>query len=149
MKKIILVFLVGLITFNITGQNNDVNAESIETKQPEILTIGLGTGFNSYFGDFVKGDNISPLTNIRSSFSFSIEKRIGNLLGIQLMGAKGVLADNERTTSIGYNRNFESQIMQIGANVLLHFDNDMIFKRNSPFAPYISFGFNFLCFMLF
>jgi len=146
MKKIILVFLIGLFTFNITGQNNEVNTESIETKQPEILTIGLGTGFNSYFGDFVKGDNISPLTNIRSSFSFSLEKRIGNLLGVQLMGAKGILADNERTTSIGYNRNFESQIMQIGANVLLHFDNDMIFKRNSPFAPYISFGFNYLKF---
>ena len=73
MKKIILVFLIGLFTFNITGQNNDVNTESIETKQPEILTIGIGAGFNSYFGDLVKGENISPLTNIRSCFSFSIE----------------------------------------------------------------------------
>ena len=130
MKKIILVFLIGLFTFNIIGQNNEVNTESIETKQPEILTIGLGTGFNSYFGDFVKGDNISPLSNIRSSFSFSLEKRIGNLFGVQLMGAKGILADNERTTSIGYNRNFESQIMQIGANVLLHFVLLIYLKEN-------------------
>ncbi len=146
MKKTILLILIGLLNYNFKGQNNEVNLESIESKQPEILTLGLGTGFNSFFGDFVKGDHISPLTNIRSSFSFSIEKRMGNLIGLQLMGSKGILSDNERSTSIELNRNFESQIMQIGANVLLHLDNDMIINRNSPFSPYFSIGFNYLKF---
>ena len=146
MKKIILVFLLGLSAFNFQGQNNEENTPTIEDKQPEILNIGIGTGFNSYMGDLMKGENISPLTNVRPSFSFSIEKRIGNLFGIQLMGSKGVLSDNERTATIDFNRNFESQIMQFGANFLIHFDNNILFKRESPFAPYLSFGFNYLKF---
>ena len=80
MKKIILVFLLGLSAFNFQGQNSEENTSTIEDKQPEILNIGIGTGFNSYLGDLMKGENISPLTNVRPSFSFSIEKRIGNLL---------------------------------------------------------------------
>ena len=131
MKKIILVFLLGLSAFNFQGQNNEENTPTIEDKQPEILNIGIGTGFNSYLGDLMKGENISPLTNVRPSFSFSIEKRIGNLFGIQLMGSKGVLSDNERTATIDFNRNFESQIMQFGANFLIHFDNNIILKEKA------------------
>jgi hypothetical protein len=146
MKKIILVFIIGLFFYNIKGQNSETKSEPIETKQPEILTLGLGTGFNSFFGDFVKGDNISPLTNIRSSYSFSIEKRLGNTFGLQFLGSKGILSDNARSTSINDNRNFESQILQVGINVLFHLDNDILIKRKSPFSPYLSAGFNYLRF---
>ncbi len=147
MKKKILVLILGLINYSLIGQiTNENNEQPLEVKQPEILTIGIGTGYNSFFGDFLKSENITPLTNIRSSYFFTLEKRLGNLVGIQLLGSKGILSDNERSTSILNNRNFESQLLQVGANLILHFDNDVIINRKSPFSPYVSAGFSFLKF---
>jgi hypothetical protein len=56
----------------------------------------------------------------------------------------GKLADSER--SIDRNLNFQSQIIQADLNFVIHFDNDLVFKRNSAFAPYLFGGFGYLKF---
>ena len=137
----ILLFLISTTPF--AQVNNEINIEEV---QPEIITIGLGTGFNSFFGDYIKPENISPFTNIRSAYFVSLEKRFGSTFGIQLMGSKSYLSDNERSIITTNNRNFESNILQIGTNFIFHFDNDFKTKRKSPLAPYLSAGVSFLKF---
>ena len=114
--------------------------------QEEILTIGIGSGLNSFNGDVDFNKGISPLTSTRSTFFLNVEKRLTNTIGLQLDISKGNLSVNERSTTILNNRNFESDILKIGTNFLIHLDNDKLIKKSSPFSPYISLGFSYLGF---
>ena len=117
-----------------------------QEKRAEILTIGIGSGLNSFNGDINLKEGISPLTSTRSSFLFNIEKRLTNTLGLQLDVSMGKLSVNERSTTVINNRNFESDILKIGTNFVLHLDNDKLIKKASPFSPYISLGISYLSF---
>ena len=144
MKKYIIALLSIVFFSNVISQNSD--DLDINNLQPEIITLGIGTGFNSFLGDYVKADNLSPFTNIRSAYFLTLEKRFGNTFGIQLIASKSFLSDNERSVIINNNRNFESSLLQVGANFIFHFDNDFIINRKSTFAPFISAGFSYLKF---
>jgi hypothetical protein len=144
MKKYIIALLSIVFFFPVIAQNSD--ELDINSVQPEILTLGIGSGFNSFMGDYVKADNISPFTNIRPGYFLTLEKRFGKTFGIQLMASKSYLSDNERSVIINNNRNFESSILQIGTNFIFHFDNDFMIKRKSSFAPFIAAGFSYLKF---
>ena len=141
-----LFTITALSIFFINSYAQDKSEDDINEVQPEILTIGLGSGFNSFFGDYVKAENISPFTNIRSAYFLTLEKRFGKTFSLQLQGSKGYISDNERSSNVLNNRNFEADLLQIGANLLINLDNDIFFKRNSPLAPFISAGFSFLKF---
>ncbi|MBG15152.1 MAG: hypothetical protein CL853_02240 [Crocinitomicaceae bacterium] len=144
MKKYFIALSLIVLSCCFHAQNQ--NEIDINEVQPEILTIGLGTGYNSFFGDYVKPENVSPFTNIRSAYFITIEKRLGKTFSIQLNGSKGYVSDNERSIIVQNNRNFESDLLQIGTNFILNFDNDLLIKRKSTFAPYIAAGFSFLKF---
>ena len=144
MKKYFIALFSFVFSFTVIAQNADDT--DINSVQPEIVTLGLGTGYNSFFGDYLTAENISPFTNIRPSYFLTLEKRLGNAFGIQLIASKGYLSDNERSTSVINNRNFESSLLQVGTNFIFHFDNDFMIKRKSTFSPFISAGFSYLKF---
>jgi hypothetical protein len=113
---------------------------------PDILTIGAGAGFSSFIGDLAINSEVSTFSNIRTGYNFSLERRFGQIAGAQINVLYGTLAFNERSKDIAYNRNFQSSLFQVGGDFVLHFDNDVIINKNSPFSPYISGGFHFLKF---
>lgn len=117
-----------------------------EDELPDVLTIGAGVGFTSFLGDLTFESNVSKFSNIRPTYTFNLERRFGQIAGVQLEGLYGKLASNERSKVIEHNRNFESSLLQIGANFVFHFDNDVVIHKQSPFSPYISAGFHFLKF---
>lgn len=124
----------------IVGILNSQNDKSKKTKQ--LPSIAIGTGVLSFDGDIGNGVNLSSLSRIRGGYNFSIEQRIGRVLGISVNGIYGKLADSESGSKS--NRNFESKIIQADLNLLIHLDNDFLFKRSSIFAPYLFAGFGYL-----
>lgn len=121
-------------------------AQYQEEELPDVLTIGAGVGFSSFIGDLTLESNVSKLSNIRPTYTFNLERRFGQIAGVQLEGFYGKLASNERSKTIENNRNFESSLLQVGANFVFHFDNDVVIHKESPFSPYISAGFHFMSF---
>jgi len=138
MKKILLLItaFASLNTF----------AQFQEDEMPDVLTIGVGAGFSSFLGDLTAQSNVSKLSNIRPGYYFNLERRFGEIAGVQIEATYGKLASNERSKVISNNRNFESPLLQVGANFVFHFDNDLVIHKNSPFSPYISAGIHFLKF---
>ena len=118
-----------------------------EYKGPlDYLTIGIGTGFSSFIGDLATDSKVSRLSNIRSCYTMNLEHRFGDVAGAQIDLLYGSLAYNENSSVIANNRNFESPLLQIGINFVFHMDDNLIFKRNSPFSPYLSAGISYLTF---
>ena len=113
-------------------------------KQKQLPSLAIGAGVLSFNGDVGNGVNLSSFSRIRVGYNVVIEERIGKFLGVSLGGLYGKLSDSDNTLTS--NRNFQSQIMQGDLNLVLHFDNDLIFERNSMFAPYLSAGFGYLKF---
>lgn len=112
----------------------------------DLVTLGAGVGVSTFKGDLGTKGEVSPLANIKPLYYFNFERRFGKVLGAQLDASFGKLSYNEHSKDILKNRNFESKTMQIGANLVLHFDNDVIIKEESSFAPYVSAGFHYLKF---
>ena len=112
----------------------------------DVLTIGGGMGFLTFFGDLSKESELSKYTNIRAAYYFNFERRFGNIFGVQLDGLFGKVAFNEVSANVAQNRNFESPIMQFGLNAVFHFDNDVMIKRKSPFSPFIAVGIGYTMF---
>ncbi len=112
----------------------------------ELVTLGVGTGFSTFLGDIGTQGEVSPLANIRSFHYVNFERRFGNILGVQIDASFGKLSYNEHSKDVLKNRNFESKTFQAGVNLVLHFDNDVLIKRKTPFAPYISAGFHYFKF---
>ncbi|HEX8515682.1 MAG TPA: outer membrane beta-barrel protein [Bacteroidia bacterium] len=136
-KKILLSFTLLLnICFSANAQK--------APKQKQLPSVALGVGILSFNGDVGNGVNLSSFSRIRGGYNLVIEQRIGKYIGVSLNGLYGKLADSDNLKTS--NRNFQSQIIQGDLNLVLHFDNDLIFKRNSAFAPYLSAGFGYLMF---
>ena len=122
------------------------SAQFEEDEMPDVLTIGVGAGFSSFLGDLTAESNVSKFSNIRPGYYFNLERRFGEIAGVQIEATYGKLASNERSKVIANNRNFESPLLQVGANFVFHFDNDLVIHKESPFSPYISAGVHFLKF---
>jgi len=143
MKNVILFFLLAVSTLGIAQDEEP----KTEYKGPlDYLTIGIGTGFSSFIGDLATDSKVSRLSNIRSCYTLNLEHRFGDVAGAQIDILYGTLAYNENSNVIANNRNFESPLLQVGANFVFHMDDDLIFKRNSPFSPYLSAGISYLKF---
>lgn len=138
MKKVLL-----LLSIFFAGSSF---AQYQEDELPDVLTVGVGAGFTSFLGDLTLQSNVSKLSNIRPTYTFNLERRFGQVAGVQLEAFYGKLASNERSKTIENNRNFESSLLQIGANFVFHFDNDLVIHKQSPFSPYISGGFHWMSF---
>jgi hypothetical protein len=123
---------------------NSVNAQTDTPKQKQLPSVALGVGILSFNGDIGNGVNLSSFSRIRGGYNLTVEERIGKYIGVSLNGLYGKLSDSERGKT--RNLNFQSQIIQGDLNLVVHFDNDLIFKRSSVFAPYITVGFGYLKF---
>lgn len=136
-KKILLsFFLLFTVLFNIKAQ--------VEPKAKQLPSVALGIGILSFNGDVGSGVNLSSFSRIRGGYNLVIEQRIGKYIGVSLNGLYGKLADSDNLKNS--NKNFQTPIMQGDLNLVLHFDNDLIFDRESAFAPYLSAGFGYLMF---
>ncbi|MBL7888382.1 MAG: outer membrane beta-barrel protein [Bacteroidia bacterium] len=113
-------------------------------RSKQLPSVAIGAGILSFNGDVGTGVNLSSFSRIRTGYNLTIEQRIGKYLGVSVNGLYGKLADSERSKE--RNLNFQSQIIQADLNLVIHFDNDLVFKRNSAFAPYLFGGFGYLIF---
>lgn len=132
---VLLLTLVGIIS----SQNGKVNGKVEKKKQ--LPSLALGVGALAFNGNIGTGLNLTSLSKIRSGYNMVLEQRIGKVFGISFNGIYGKLADSERGAT--RNLNFESAIIQTDLNLVIHLDNDFIFKRNSAFAPYLFAGIGF------
>lgn len=139
--RVYTLFILFLILISNSWAQYNANNGRIE-----LVTLGAGTGFSNFIGDIGNEGEVSPLANIRSFHYVNFERRFGKILGAQIDAGIGKLSYNEHSKDILRNRNFESKTLQAGVNLVLHLDNDVIIKRETPFAPYISAGFHFLKF---
>jgi hypothetical protein len=136
-KKILLSLVLLLAVISSTSAQT-------APKQKQLPSVALGVGILSFNGDVGNGVNLSSFSRIRGGYNLVIEQRVGKYIGVSLNGLYGKLADSDNLKNS--NKNFQSQIIQGDLNLVIHFDNDLIFKRNSSFAPYLSAGFGYLMF---
>lgn len=137
-KKILFSFVFLLAYFHASTVQSQV------TKQKQLPSVAVGIGILSFNGDVGNGVNLSSFSRIRGGYNIAIEQRIGKFIGVSLNGLYGKLSDSDNT--IESNKNFQSNVIQGDLNLVIHFDNDLVFKRNSAFAPYLSAGFGYLMF---
>lgn len=142
-STLLLGLLIGLAS--IAQQNTLLNTAESEPENPDLVAIGAGVGFLTFFGDIEKA-NRSQFTNMRGGYFFNFERRFGTVVGVSLEAIMGKVAFNERSTSTVNNRNFESPLMQFGVSIHGHFDNDHLIPREWPFSPYIGAGFSYIKF---
>ncbi len=118
--------------------------KTIEEVEKEILTIGTGSQINSFFGDIGSHSVGKIFTNARPCLSLDIEKRISDLLGLQVMFVKGKLSENIRSNIVADNLNFESSFTKLSTNLILNSDHYLNIKSN--ISPYLSVGTGFFIF---
>jgi len=136
------ISLTTVLLFTVVGI---INSQSVKPKKGlQLPSVALGMGVLSFDGDIGNGANLTSLSRVKGGYNLSIEERIGKIIGVSVNGIYGKLADTERGST--RNLNFESKIIQADVNLILHLDNDLLFKRNSIFAPYLFAGFGFLKF---
>ena len=112
--------------------------KTIEEVEKEILTIGTGPQINSFFGDIGFHSVGKIFTNARPCLSLDIEKRISDLLGLQVMFVKGKLSENIRSNIVADNLNFESSFTKLSTNLILNSDHYLNIKSN--ISPSLSVG---------
>lgn len=137
-KNLLLIVLLFVASSSFYAQKTE------KTKQKQLPSVALGAGVLSFNGDIGNGASLSSFSRIRAGYNLTVEQRIGKYIGVSLNGVYGKLSDSERSKE--RNLNFESTIMQGDLNLVLHFDNDLIFNRNSIFAPYLFVGIGYLKF---
>ncbi|MES2593385.1 MAG: hypothetical protein V4608_15995 [Bacteroidota bacterium] len=144
------ITLITVLLFALVGISNAQNKKSKKSgksqqgKTKQLPSVAVGLGILSFNGDVGNGVNLTSFSRIRGGYSLSVEQRIGRVIGVSVGGIYGKLADSERSDKRNFN--FESKILQADLNLVIHLDNDFIFKRSSVFAPYLFAGFGFLKF---
>lgn len=115
-----------------------------ETKPAKVYpSIGIGAGMLTFHGDVGKENPASFFTAIRGGYTFSVEQRIKNMIGISLNATLGSLAKEQRSQDSASNLNFENRFKQFGLGLAFYFDNGSIIDADFPVAPYIFTGFNY------
>ena len=127
--------LLIVLFFSVLICNAQKTTEEIEK---EILTIGSGPQINSFFGDIGSHSLGKIFTNARPCLSLDIEKRISDLIGLQVMFVKGKLSENIRSNIVADNLNFESSFTKLSTNLILNSDHYLNIKSN--ISPYLSVG---------
>ena len=110
----------------------------IEEVEKEIFSIGTGPQINSFFGDMGSSSVGKIFTNSRPCLSLDIEKRFGDVIGLQVMFIKGKLSENIRSNVVTENLNFESSFTKLSTNLILNSDHYLNTKSN--ISPYLSIG---------
>ena len=146
-KKISVIIVLLFAVVGLNNAQNKKNKKKDETqagKTKQLPSIAVGFGVLSFDGDIGNGVNLTSLSRIRGGYNATLEQRIGRAFGVSINGIFGKLADSEMGAK--RNLNFESKITQMDLNLVIHLDNDLLFKRTSIFAPYLYAGFGYLKF---
>ena len=138
MMKVAIV-LTALATFCFSLESH-AQYEEDYLGDRDVMAIGAGAGFISFFGDFAKENDLANYTNIKAGYSVNLEHRFGSVFGAQIDGLYGTIAYNEVSRDVTKHRNFQSSLFSASAKAVFHLDNDIIIKRKSPFSPYLAFG---------
>ncbi len=151
-KQLLIVFLffssVELIVSQVSDTTKQKHTKAMkligEEKTKQLPSVAVGVGVLIFYGNIGNGTRPSEYSRIRGGYNLTVEERIGRYIGISVAGLYGKLADEERTQS--RNLNFQSKIFQGDLCLVAHLDNDLVFRRQSIFAPYIVAGISYLKF---
>jgi hypothetical protein len=106
------------------------------------FSAGLHGGLYSYNGNVGKNVKTALFTNTRTGYGLTIEKKFGNIIGIELSGGLGSVSKWQLDTAVY--KSFKTDFMHGSFALLFDFDNDKIIKKTSLFTPYISVGVGYL-----
>lgn len=137
MKTVVFFIALGMPCFSL---ETHAQFEEDYLGDRDVITVGAGAGFITFFGDLAKDNDLANYTNIKAGYTFNAEHRFGSVFGAQIDGLYGTIAYNEISRDVTKHRNFESTLLSISAKAVFHLDNDIIIHRKSPFSPYIAFG---------
>ena len=119
-----IIFLLFSLSF--WGQNEQ------DSIKKEILTIGIGPQVNTFYGE-INSNSVSKIfINSRPAVSLDLEKRFGDVIGLQMMLIKGKLADHK------YPENFISSFIKSNFNLILN--TDSYFDNKHNFSIYSGLG---------
>lgn len=105
--------------------------------------LGVGAGVLVFSGNIGKGNDLSSYSRIRTGYNITLEQRFGKIFGVAITGLFGKLAQNERSSTIENNRNFETSIYQGDLSVMIH--SDKLFP-DAGLTPYLGVGIGYLAF---
>ncbi|MGP8216055.1 MAG: hypothetical protein ACLQQ4_10860 [Bacteroidia bacterium] len=123
--------------------SNASQAKHDTAKHSFLPSLMGGVGVTYFNGNINQQSNITSYSTVRTGYTFGIEDRPVDFLGIQLNGIIGELASSERSTDSTKNKNFQSNFTQGELILNLHFDG-LLLKKDAVIAPYIYTGFSFM-----
>ena len=144
--------LTGLLVFFLysnglfSQDTKSIKSEADTKRLKQLPSATLGLGVLTFNGDVGGGFKLSSLGRIKTGYNIAIEERIGHYLGISVGGMMGKLSNDENVSLD--NLNFQSKIYQGELLLIGHSDNDLMFKHDMIFAPYIYLGIGFMHFLL-
>jgi len=133
---------ISAIAQTTTSSSSTPTSSTPTTTPKEFPLISAGYGLTLFSGDVGKTNKAGGA--FRSAMRFGVEQKFTPWLGAELFVNSGKLSSSERSLTL--NRNFQSQFLFAGANAMIYFDNGIIMKKNSPFAPFITVGFGWMKF---
>jgi hypothetical protein len=102
-----------------------------------MLNVHGGVGINRFFGDVVDRDNVAIHTlGNRPMFNLGIGANVTNYLELNVDAVYGWLNGNEN--NFAPNRNFQSEVFGVGANLVYNFHN--VLRSHVGITPYVSVG---------
>ncbi|OFX69199.1 MAG: hypothetical protein A2X12_11510 [Bacteroidetes bacterium GWE2_29_8] len=158
MKKY-LPYIIAVLLIVFSNKSFSQNTEEFETidstgkpvdvedyNKYRLPSISIGVGFLSFNGDLHPLEqNIRSLSSFNYAANISVEQRIKNFIGVGLNFLYGTVTAKDHQVELEH-RNFQSTIMQGDFNIYFHFDNNVIIKKSSRFAPYIYVGIGYTMF---
>jgi len=130
-----------LIACSVSGlQAQELDKETLHDNGD--FTVGAGVGIYRFLGD-VGSENERPIA-ITKGLQLGVEKRFHHHISTGLEFGIGKLRKSER--GLTRNLNFESKIWMLQLEGIFHFDNELLMKRTSLIAPYVSAGVAFVKF---
>lgn len=110
----------------------------------KLPSIGVHGGVLSYMGDIKGAPGATIFTYAKPGYGFYLEKKFGNIFGVSVNGIMGKVSKSQLDETMF--SNFETDIMNFDANLLLDFDNGKVINQGSLFAPYFSVGLGYMMF---
>ncbi len=141
MKQTRLSLIALFLSAGIIAKAQSTSSDSTASRG-ELPLVSAGYGLTLFSGDVGKTNKSGGA--YRSALRFGVEERFNNWIGAEAFVNSGKLSMSERSTTL--NRNFQSKFLFAGVNAVFYFDNGVIMKRNSPFAPFLTAGFGWMSF---
>ncbi|MGE0638263.1 MAG: hypothetical protein AB7P01_17595 [Bacteroidia bacterium] len=126
-----------LLQFDVYCQNG-ASLSPADRKYQFIPALGIGAGFSKFTGDItdISKTNVHWLGN-KFAYDATFSMNLSKSFYVNVNALFGKLSGNEN--SKGWNRNFESSMMNFGLNLEYSFGG--LYKKKRPFlTPYLSAG---------